>query len=86
MGQSSQSSRWLAAVLNQRAIPFYMQVKKSGNTGLTGVRDFLRRSLAEKIVTLRAADRGVRSTLSAPAGRQQCAWCATSRAIARRVG
>ena len=50
-------SRWLVAVLNQRAIPFCMRVEKSGNTGFTCVRDFLRGGLAEQIVTLRAADR-----------------------------
>ena len=49
--------RWLVAVLNQRAIPFCMRVEKSGNTGFTCVRDFLRSGLAEQIVTLRAADR-----------------------------
>ena len=50
-------SRWLAAVLSQRAIPFCMRVEKSGNTGFACVRDFLRSGLAEQIVTLRAADR-----------------------------
>ena len=50
-------SRWLVAVLNQRAIPFCMRVEKSGNSGFTCVRDFLRSGLAEQIVTLRAADR-----------------------------
>ena len=49
--------RWLVAVLNQRAIPFCMRVEKSGTAGFTCVREFLRSGLAEKVVTLRAADR-----------------------------
>ena len=52
-------SRWLVAVLNQRAIPFCMRADKSGNSGFTCVRDFLRSGLAEQIVTLRAAFRRV---------------------------
>ena len=50
-------SRWLVAVWNQRDIPFCMRVEKSGNTGFTCVRAFLRSGLAEQLVTLRAADR-----------------------------
>ena len=45
-----------------------MRVEKSGNTGLTGVRDFLCRSLAKKIVTLRAADRGGALDFECPGG------------------
>ena len=50
-------ARWLVAVLNQRGIPFCMRVEKSGNSGFTCVREFLRSGLAEQVVTLRAADR-----------------------------
>lgn len=50
-------SRWLVAVLNQRALPFCMRVEKSGNSGFTCVRDFLRSGRTEQIVTLRAPDR-----------------------------
>jgi len=39
------------------AIPFCMRVEKSGNSGFTCVRDFLRSGLLEQVVTLRAADR-----------------------------
>ena len=49
--------RWLVAALNQRGIPFCMRVEKSGNSGFTCVRDFLRSGLLEQVVTLRAADR-----------------------------
>jgi hypothetical protein len=49
--------RWLVAVLNQRGIPFCMRVEKSGNSGFTCLRDFLRSGLSEQVVTLRAADR-----------------------------
>lgn len=48
-------SRWLVAVLNQRAIPFCMRVEKSGTAGFICVRDFLRSGLAEQIATLRSA-------------------------------
>jgi hypothetical protein len=49
--------RWLVAALNQRVIAFYMRVERSGNSGLTCVRDFLRSGLLEQVVTLRGADR-----------------------------
>jgi hypothetical protein len=49
--------RWLVAALNQRSTSFCMRVEKSGNSGLTCVRDFLRSGLSEQVVTLRAADR-----------------------------
>ena len=49
--------RWLVAVLNQRGIPFCMRVEKSGNSGFTCVRDFLRSGLAEQVVTLPGPDR-----------------------------
>ena len=49
--------RWVVAALNQRAIPFCMRVEKSGNSGFTCVRDFLRSGLLERVLTLRAADR-----------------------------
>ncbi len=43
--------------MNQRAIPFCMRADKSGNSGFTCVRDFLRSGLAGQIVTLPAAQR-----------------------------
>ena len=46
--------RWLVAVLNQRGIPFCMRVDKSGNTGFTCVRNFLRSGLDEQIISLNA--------------------------------
>lgn len=49
--------RWLVAALNQRVIAFCMRVEKSGSSGFTCVRDFLRSGLLEQVVTLRAADR-----------------------------
>lgn len=48
--------RWLVGILNLRGIPFCMRVEKSGSGGFTCVREFLRSGLAEKVVTLRAAD------------------------------
>ena len=50
-------ARWLMAALNQRGIPFCMRVEKSGNSGFTCVRDFLRSGLSEQVVTLRAVER-----------------------------
>ena len=49
--------RWLVAVLNQRHLPFCMRVEKSGNSGFSCVRDFLRSGLNEQVVMLRAVDR-----------------------------
>lgn len=49
-------ARWLVAVLNARRISFCMRVEKSGKSGFTCVRDFLRSGLSEQIVTLPAAD------------------------------
>jgi len=49
--------RWLVAVLNQRGIPFCMRVEKSGTSGFTCVRDFLRSGRAEQMVTLTAPNR-----------------------------
>lgn len=49
--------RWLVAALNQRPISFCMRVEKSGNSGFTCVREFLRSGLLEQLVTLRAVDR-----------------------------
>ena len=45
------------AVLNARRISYCMRIEKSGNSGFAYVRDFLRSSLSEQIVMLRAPDR-----------------------------
>jgi hypothetical protein len=47
--------RWLVAVLNQRAIKFCMRV--DNDSGFACVRDFIRSSAKERIVTLRAPDK-----------------------------
>ena len=49
--------RWLVAALNQRSIAFCMRVEKSGNSGFTCVREFLRSGLLEQLVTLGPVDR-----------------------------
>lgn len=50
-------SRWLVAVLNAPGVGFCMRVEKAGNTGSACVRDFLRSSEDDRIVTLAAPDR-----------------------------
>ena len=55
--QPGYPGRWLVAALNQRLIAFCMRVEKSGNSGFTCVRDFLRSGLLEQVVTLRGAER-----------------------------
>ena len=47
-------SRWLVALLNERAISFCMRVEKAGNGGFACVRAFLRSGLDEQVVTLTA--------------------------------
>jgi len=64
-------SRWLVAVLNQRAIPFCMRVEKFGNTGFACVRDFMRSGLDEQIVTLRAPERRDVLDYECPSGMQK---------------
>ena len=49
--------RWLVAALNQRTIAFCMRVEKSGTSGFTCVREFLRSGLLEQLVTLGSVDR-----------------------------
>jgi hypothetical protein len=48
---------WLVAVLIKRQIPFCMRVEKSGNSGYTCVRDFLRSGLSEQLVMMSAPNK-----------------------------
>ena len=50
-------SRWLVALLKDRAIPFCMRVEKAGDGGFACVRMFLRSGLDEQLVTLSAPSR-----------------------------
>jgi hypothetical protein len=47
-------SRWLVALLNDRAISFCMRVEKAGDGGFAYVRAFLRCGLEKQVVTLNA--------------------------------
>jgi len=49
--------RWLVSLLNHRKINFCMRAEKTGNSGFTCVRDFLRSGLQEQIVTLAAPEK-----------------------------
>jgi hypothetical protein len=63
-------SRWLVAALNARDIGFCMRVERAGKGGFACVRDFLRSSDDERIVTLAAPDRRDATDYECPAAPQ----------------